>query len=336
MRIKSVSSQVGYVLEWEFVITEETSLLRFIATVPMIETPDLAIHYRTSGQGDQALVFVHGNYASSRWWVPQLERIPSCLHAYAPDLRGCGGREGQTRAHPATKTLSIRDLADDLEQFITALGLANPILVGHSLGGMIVTEYALAHPEDVRGMVLVDTAPPEGIPLASLAGTYTRLFTQGNHALMRSALRRIGLPRSGALAEMLVDDAVFTDSHQYMSFSDAVTSWDVSAALPHLNVPTLVVWGQRDQLVSPRVGTRYLHLMPNVKLIIMPGVGHSPPIERPDKFASILRAFTAPLIPQRGMSRQRLQRSFRTALDARVFDRFTHSNHGDKGTDTES
>ncbi len=262
----------------------------------MIQTPDLAIHYRTSGRGAQALVFVHGNYASSRWWVPQLEQIPRCLRAYAPDLRGCGGRDGQTRFRRPTKTVSIRELADDLAQFIAALHLSNPILVGHSLGGMIVTEYALAHPRRVRGLVLVDTAPPDGLPLAGFVGTYTRLFVQGNHTLMRSTLRHVGLPRSGAFAEQLVDDAVSADASQYSAFSNAVATWDVSAALPGLDVPTLLIWGQHDPLIPTWIGVRYRQALPNAKLVIMPGVGHSPPIERPRKFAALLRAFSAPLI----------------------------------------
>ncbi len=113
---------------------------------------------------------------------------------------------------------------------------------------------------------------------------------------MRSALRRVGLPRSGALAELLVDDAISTDPDLYMAFSHAVAAWDVSTVLPRLNVATLLIWGQRDELVPPRIGARYLQLLPHAKLVIVPGSGHSPPIERPRQFAAMLRAFSTPLM----------------------------------------
>jgi branched-chain amino acid transport system permease protein len=255
--------------------------------VPVIVTSDLKIHYRQGGQGKQPLVFVHGNYASSRWWVPQLERLPEGARGYALDLRGVGG----SRASPPRRELTIGDLASDLGQFLDALRLNDPILVGHSLGGVIVTEYALRRPNTTRGLVLVDTGPPNGLPLAALAEPFALPFKLKSRALMQTALRQAGAPHRGRLAKELVDDALATDPDQYVAFSRAVADWNVEAQLPRLRVPSLLVWGKGDRLLPPRIGRRYLELLPQARLVTLPGAGHSPHVEQPDEFAAVLGDF---------------------------------------------
>jgi len=123
--------------------------------MPAIKTRNLNIHYRQSGDGEIPIVFLHGNYASSRWWLPQLERLPSHVQAFAPDLRGCGSHKNITRPlKKENEQLTIQVLSDDLDEFISTLDLENPILIGHSLGGVIATEYALRHPGSIRGLLL--------------------------------------------------------------------------------------------------------------------------------------------------------------------------------------
>ncbi len=268
----------------------------------MIRTPDLSIHYRQAGDGDQAIIFLHGNYASSRWWLPQLKRIPECIHAYAPDLRGCGGRDGKTEFHRSLDGLSVNDLVSDLDQFIDALRIKRPILVGHSFGGVIATDYALSHPDDVRGLVLVATAPPDGIPLAAFAESYAFWIKFATRTWMRHAFRRAGLSDSEGLLEDLIDDSLSSEPGQYSAFTMSLAHWNVESSLTQLKLPTLLVWGRGDLVVPARVGRRYLEVLPNAKMVVIPGAGHSPMIERADKFASILKAFALPLVPERRIS----------------------------------
>ena len=260
--------------------------------MPIITTSDLIVHYRHAGHGDRALILLHGNYASSRWWTPQLDRLPESVQAYAPDLRGCGGNEARTQFKQRPSRLTLNDLVDDLAQFVTALHLTNFLLVGHSLGGVIAIEYALAHQDMLRGLVLVDTAPPEGLSLAaSLARPLAVSLGFGNRMLMQRALRLVGLPRRGQLARDLVSDALSTDPNQYVAFSEALKGWNVEAALPSLRVPTLLIWGQNDQIMPGHIGKRYLDLLPRAQMVVIPGAGHSPQVEQPDEFAAVLQDF---------------------------------------------
>jgi pimeloyl-ACP methyl ester carboxylesterase len=258
-----------------------------------VETPHLRVHFRRAGQGPETLVFVHGNYASSRWWAPQLERLPPGFQAFAPDLRGCGGIAGQTQLLQPRQNgrLSVRALADDLAEFLDALGVTACILVGHSFGGLVATEYACRYTGSVRGLVLEDAGPPDGLPLTDLTQPLFIPLDLGNRKLMETALRLVGLPRREALGQMLVDDALAASPGQYRAFTGAVGNWSVEAALPNLRVPTLLVWGSNDRIMPPRIGRRYLRLLPNAEMILVPRAGHSPHLERPDEFAALLRDF---------------------------------------------
>lgn len=264
-----------------------------------IETPRLRVHYRRSGQGSNTLIFVHGNYASSRWWIPQLERLPQGFQAFAPDLRGCGGLDGNTQLLQSDRNerLSIRDLADDLHEFVSALGITAPILVGHSFGCLVVIEYALRHQEDVRGLVLEDSGPPDGIPLTDMTEPLFMPLEFGNRQLMQVALQMVGLSPRNPLSRALVDDALAAAHGQYQALTRAAGNWSVEASLPSLHVPTLLIWGKHDRIMPSRIGKRYLRLLPDAQMTVIPGAGHSPHLERPDEFAARLQDFIAQLTP---------------------------------------
>ncbi len=257
-----------------------------------IETQNLNIQYRKAGDGAIPIVFVHGNYASSRWWLPQLERLPDNATGYAPDLRGCGSQEGIT-LHKTQKTgqLSIKNLSHDLAEFIQALALEKPILVGHSLGGVIATDFVIRFPEVARGLVLEDSGPPNGVPGGFLAQSMLIPLEFGSKILMRNALRLAGIPRRGDLAKALVQDALAASPGQYINFTSAVSRWNVEMKLSKINIPVLLVWGGRDRIMSKKIGRQYLQHIPQAELVIVPDAGHSPHLERPNAFAILLREF---------------------------------------------
>ena len=141
---------------------------------------------------------MHGNYASSRWWLPQFERLPPNVQAYAPDLRCCGSPDGITQPLKSKyDQLTIQDLSSDLAEFIITLNLENPILIGHSLGGVIATDFALRYPNSIRGLLLEDTGPPNGVHAGLLAQSLLLPLEFGSKILMRNALLFAGIPRGG-------------------------------------------------------------------------------------------------------------------------------------------
>jgi pimeloyl-ACP methyl ester carboxylesterase len=128
-----------------------------------VSTPRLRTHLLESGPEEGVpVVFVHGNVASSRFFEETLAALPPYYRGLAPDLRGFGRSEPK----PVDATRGMRDLSDDLRDLIEALGYAENReihLVGWSLGGGVVMQYAIDYPEEVASLTLSCPIPPYGM-----------------------------------------------------------------------------------------------------------------------------------------------------------------------------
>jgi pimeloyl-ACP methyl ester carboxylesterase len=128
-----------------------------------VSTPRLRTHLLESGpQEGVPVLFVHGNVASSRFFEETMTALPPNCRGLAPDLRGFGRSEPK----PVDATRGMRDLSDDLRDLMRALGYANDRkvhLVGWSLGGGVVMQYAIDHPEEVASLTLSSPIPPYGM-----------------------------------------------------------------------------------------------------------------------------------------------------------------------------
>ena len=259
--------------------------------MPYIETPTLKIHYRMAGSGSTPIVFLHGNYASSRWWDPLLASIPGAYRALAPDLRGCGSREDySTRSGMVTRDLSIQTMVQDLVDFLAGLVIERTVLLGHSLGGLIATSFAIQFPDNVQALVLEDTGPAQGISLGSVTTPLLLPLEIKNRQMLQRALRRVGVPRSGSLAKTLVEDALSAPRGLYFAFARAA-AWNEGDALDCITAPTLLIWGEQDRVMPSRYAKDYLQQIPDARLVIIPDAGHSPHLEQQEKFVEELYTF---------------------------------------------
>ncbi len=110
---------------------------------------------RTSGE---PVLLVHGNVSSSVFWEETLLALPDGFRGLAPDLRGFGG----TQPLPIDASRGLRDFADDLAALVDVLDLGRVHLVGWSMGGGVVMQYLVDHPERVAGLTLVNPVSPYG------------------------------------------------------------------------------------------------------------------------------------------------------------------------------
>jgi pimeloyl-ACP methyl ester carboxylesterase len=127
-----------------------------------VETPRLRTYALTSGdESGTPVVFVHGNVSSARFFEETLLAMPPGYWSVAPDLRGFGESEGK----PVDASRGVRDYSDDLRGCFEALGLTSarkPHLVGWSLGGGVVLQYAIDHSADIASITLIDPMSPFG------------------------------------------------------------------------------------------------------------------------------------------------------------------------------
>jgi pimeloyl-ACP methyl ester carboxylesterase len=128
-----------------------------------VRTPRLTTHLLERGPEDGVpVLFVHGNVASSRFFEETLAALPRYYRGLAPDLRGFGRSEPK----PVDAARGMRDLSDDLYDLIEALGYPKERkihLVGWSLGGGVVMQYAIDHPDEVASLTLSCPIPPYGM-----------------------------------------------------------------------------------------------------------------------------------------------------------------------------
>ena len=127
-----------------------------------VETPRLHVNLLTAGdEAGAPVALIHGNVSSARFFEETLLALPADYWGLAPDLRGFGASETK----PVDATRGVRDFADDLHALFTTLGLTGarrPHLVGWSMGGGIVLQYATDHPDNVASLTLIDPMSPFG------------------------------------------------------------------------------------------------------------------------------------------------------------------------------
>jgi pimeloyl-ACP methyl ester carboxylesterase len=228
-----------------------------------------------------SLILLHGNYASPRWWEPVRQHLPSDMSVYTPDMRSWVENARTT----------IPDLAVRLASFVQARELVEPVIVGHSLGGVVAMQFVLDRPEGARALVLIDSGPPEGVPWGRFSVGRRLPGNWLGRRVMRAVLGKAGLPQSHPLTEALVEDALATDPAVYAAFSRAVGHWNVSGRVGELRLPALLMWGEKDPITPLKIGWRLRALMPQSRLVMLPGVGHSPPVEAPEEVVEHLLAF---------------------------------------------
>lgn len=256
-----------------------------VEPMPFVKTAALRIFYQEKGSGPRSVVFLHGNLSTSRWWQKVFQLLPDEYHAYAPDMRGCG------RSDRPEDGYSLSQLTEDLREFCHELNINSFALVGHSLGGAVALQFAINYQSMVRALVLACSVPAEGLRLAD---EMLRLLEQmsGN----REAIRETFLNFAPDLIqddyfENLIDDALGTKSVYFFEVPRSLAGLDLSARLEGLKVPTLILWGDKDPLISLDATMRMHRAIGGSRLEILKGAGHAPQLERPEEFACKIAGF---------------------------------------------
>ena len=126
--------------------------------MPYAELGGLRLYYERAGSFDPELLFVHGWCCDHTAFRPQFDHFAQTHAVTGLDLRGCG------RSDRPTEGYDIPDFSDDLARFCAAVGIAKPVVVGHSLGGMIAVELAAQQPSIARALILLDPGPIHPLP----------------------------------------------------------------------------------------------------------------------------------------------------------------------------
>lgn len=253
-------------------------------------TDGVSLHVRRQGVGPEPILFVHGSFATSRWWMPATALLPvSAFTAYLVDLRGCG--ESDRPDDPAS--YRVEQQAQDIAALVDVLDLTGVHLVGHSMGAAIALTYAAAHAHRLRSLTLVSTPSPDGTPTPP-QGYQLLAQMRDDRALLAQALAAVMPARPpDALFQQLVTDAARQAPAAFTATAEALEHWRLSHEMrQRLRLPVLLMWGDRDQFVERSVQNQLLLSIPGANnLEVFQGCGHSPMLERSDGFIHALLDF---------------------------------------------
>lgn len=243
----------------------------------------VTLAYHQAGQG-RALLCVHGNFASKRWFTELLNNPPSGWQVIAFDLPNFGASDAMP------EPISIAAYAEYLAGFIDALVLQDVVLVGHSLGGAVVQAYAAEHPGVPTGLMLVSSAAPSGLQTPEEHYPLLESF-QDNRELLAQALRPTMPSGRPAYFEQIVDDALAMHPAAFTGNARALEHHHVTNKLKPVPCPVLVVRGEHDYLITEEMARATANAFPHAQLELLDGVGHSPQIEAPQRFNALLHTF---------------------------------------------
>jgi 3-oxoadipate enol-lactonase len=251
------------------------------------------------------VVFLHGIGGGARGWAPQVASFAAAgYRPVALDLPGYGAR-------PAVEAMTFEALADDVEREITRLGLDRPVLVGHSMGGMIAQSMLRRQPDQYRAAVLIGTSPAFGNPQGDFQKQFVadRLapLTAG-HTIAEMAPAAVdGMmgPKPEAEGRRLATEIfAATPEATYRGAVLCLVTFDERANLPHIRVPVLCLVGEHDRNAPPPMMERMAARIPGAVYRCLPGVGHMPSLEAPDAFDAVVLEFLASaLAPSRHLQR---------------------------------
>ena len=243
--------------------------------------------HRRAGTGTP-LVLVHGYLGGSAQWEAQIAHLSAGFDVIAPCLPGYGN------ASDLPTCDRIGALADAVIGLLDDLGVAEFILLGHSMGGMIAQEIAAKVGNRVSRLVLYGTGPVGLLPdrFESIETSRERLCADG----VEQTARRIAATwfREGEAAQgfpLVAQIGALTTRQAALAGLDAMAHWDGREALATLHMPTLVLWGERDRSYRwPQVEILWKTL-PDAQLAVMPGAAHAAHLEKPKLFHAILDDF---------------------------------------------
>lgn len=278
-------------------------------------SPGVRVHYTDEGNREgRTLILVHGFAASVHAWRPWIDRLSADYRLVAIDLPGHGLTET-----PAGYRATLEGNAALVDALTKQVGARTFVLAGNSMGGAVSLAYAMAHPEKLDGLVLVDAAgwpgkdgkrggPPFFVGLFNNPVGHwfiklfdPRLFATGG---LKSAYRN----------EALVTDAVvdrYVDLAMAEGHRDVLLTQRSQPAKPWsptdfhaIRVPALVMAGEEDALIPADDSRAIAAAIPGAKLVIYPDGGHLPMEQLPDATVKDLRAFLETLSAARAHSQR--------------------------------
>ena len=280
------------------------------------------IHYVTRGEG-KPIVLMHGFPQFWFLWRRQLEDLGTDHAVHALDMRGYNLSDKPQDV----EAYRMRHLLGDLKGLVEELGIAPFTLVGHDWGGIVSWAFALKYPELLERFVIIDSPPPftwnrdlrespkqrEAVnymlELSKASPEPEQMLAAGDFAMLDRMLERIGSSDAtltdeerATYHEAWAQPGALTGGLNYyraaqmgeqVAAGGVAEEYEAKIRSLRIEVPTLVIWGERDPALLVGLTRGLEQWIPDLRLEILPDAGHWVPYERPDEVNRLIRDFVS-------------------------------------------
>lgn len=245
---------------------------------------NLRLQYVEQGwPGGTPVVLLHGVTDSWRSFEPLLPYLPTSLHVFALTQRGHGDSDRPEDGY------TFDQMAEDVAQFMDAIGLRSAVVAGHSMGASVAQRFAISHPDRVRALVL----------LASFASMRDN---PGVHEYTASVIAPLGdivpvdvarefqettlaRPIPPAMLDVFVQESLKVPARIWKVTFEGFLESDLSKDYNKIKAPTLILWGDQDVFCLRSDQDTLLSGIGDARIIVYPGVGHAVHWEQPERVA---------------------------------------------------
>jgi pimeloyl-ACP methyl ester carboxylesterase len=255
-----------------------------------VTSAGVRLHYVDQGAGEPSFVFLPGWCCDHTFFQPQFDHFRSTHRAIAMDLRGCGESDRPPDGY------DIPTQADDVATLCLHLGVEKPVIVGHSLGGMIGVELAARHPSLPRAIVAVDPGPLAMLPesRAVFEAFIAALEGPDSAAARRAYIDGMFLPSDDIERRRWITETMCSVPLEFaLPVLRGVVEWNGVRALTLDEAPLLVLLSETGGSNDP---ARLLALRStNINFGVTVGAGHFIQLEVPDQVTPMIDRFVRTL-----------------------------------------
>jgi len=245
------------------------------------------VHYLRTGGDKPPVVLLHGLVLSGACWTPLARLLEEDYDVVMPDARGHGKSAAPDHGY------RYNDFAADVVSFIDVLGIAQPVLLGHSMGGMTAAVVASRNPERLRGLVLADPTflTPERqreVYEGDVVDQHRQILNRSREDfLAESRVRHSG--RSPEIIELFAQARFQASIHAFEILTPP--NPDFMQLIKTLAIPSLLVVGDDDPVVSPEVAAELAGLNQGLEVVRIAEAGHGVPYDQPERFSAVVKTF---------------------------------------------
>ena len=246
-----------------------------------ISIDNLNINYIDKGEG-KTIVLFHGWGANKEAFTPIINKLSAYMRVVALDFPGFG------KSDEPKEVWDVNAYAEFMKKFIKKADLEGAIWLGHSCGGRVIIKLFEKMDIKPKKIVLVDSA---GIKPKRGPDYYVKVYS---YKLGKKVLKLPLINKTG-LYERLVKNAGSSDykvlSNNMRATMSKVVNEDLRNYLPSINVPTLLIWGDKDTATPLNDAKIMNKLLPDSGIVVLEGAGHFSYLDYPNKFFGALEYF---------------------------------------------